>query len=297
MLDEMASSVKSLLPWKGTSTLQAGTYSDITILAQHREGEREIRCPVHMDILWARCYGLRAHIEHARELQVWPVPCAGNGRFETTMMMSDSRGRVLMGLCEQTLAPEEVYTVDVQQMARGALDDLDEEFGVSGEGEKFESLYETWEQLRARVSNAELADKNNKGATKTTEEKKDDRQHEWNPMTCISVPGTVPIPSSNLTIALRNESSRLKNSGHGASGLTQATQGRYRELCSDWGGGWAAGVWDTNAMLMRARIQVQQREGGDRQGQGHERFERRACNSSAGVPGNSCCKGKGLFYR
>ena len=36
--------------------------------SQEKEGDKEIRCPVHMDILWARCYGLRAHIERAREL-------------------------------------------------------------------------------------------------------------------------------------------------------------------------------------------------------------------------------------
>ena len=32
----MSSSVKSLLPWRGISSLDAGTYSDITILAQVR---------------------------------------------------------------------------------------------------------------------------------------------------------------------------------------------------------------------------------------------------------------------
>ena len=37
--------------------------------SQEKEGDKEIRCPVHMDILWARCYGLRAHVERARELQ------------------------------------------------------------------------------------------------------------------------------------------------------------------------------------------------------------------------------------
>jgi len=36
----MSSSVKSLLPWRGISSLEAGTYSDITVLAQVRYAAR-----------------------------------------------------------------------------------------------------------------------------------------------------------------------------------------------------------------------------------------------------------------
>jgi len=86
-----------------------------------------------------------------------------------------------------------VYTVDVHQAARG-LEDLGlEEVGAGGDAVAFEPLYETWEQLKARVSTATEGEAAKKEGGAPDGPGKSEDHHEWNPMTCAPPPPPPPF--------------------------------------------------------------------------------------------------------